>query len=177
MKGAPSNTQIRRAVVTPRSKRLISSDLSVGSQTKVKGVKVTTDAAEGNQSKQAWQIWGTRHSIKRMNVQQIRRLKTGLEIRQHELRLSIEHHQQYARRAEREPDTVDQAASGFEKESLLQRSNQEQKLLRAIDAALGRMRDGTYGKCLSCGKEIDGRRLTAVPWTPRCIQCEEAFER
>jgi DnaK suppressor protein len=72
---------------------------------------------------------------------------------------------------------VDQAASGSEKESLLQRSNQEQQLLRAIDSALGRIRDGTYGKCMSCGKEFDGRRLAAVPWTPYCIQCEEAFER
>ena len=112
-----------------------------------------------------------------MNAQQMRRLKTRLEIRQHELRLSIEHHLQYARRAEPEPDTLDQAASGFEKESLLHRSNQEQQLLRAIDAALGRIRDRTYGKCLSCGKEIDGRRLAAVPWTPYCIQCEEDSER
>jgi len=112
-----------------------------------------------------------------MNAQQMRRLRTLLEVRQRDLRLSIEHHQQYARRAEPEPDTVDQAASGYEKESLLQRSSQEQQLLRAIDSALGRVRDGTYGKCLSCGKQIDGRRLAAVPWTPYCIPCEEKFEQ
>ena len=119
----------------------------------------------------------TRRSIDRMDAQQIRRLKTRLEIRQHELRLSIEHHQQYARQVEPEPDTADQAASGSEKESLLQRSSQEQHLLRAIDSALARIRDGTYGKCLSCSKEIDERRLAAVPWTPHCIQCEEDSER
>ena len=107
----------------------------------------------------------------------MQRLRTLLEVRQHELRLSIEHHQQYARRAEPEPDTVDQAASGSEKESLFQRSSQEQQLLRAMDLALGRIRDGTYGKCLSCGKQIDGRRLAAVPWTPYCVPCEEEFER
>ena len=112
-----------------------------------------------------------------MNVQQMQRLKTLLEVRQHDLRLSIEHHQQYARRAEPEPDTVDQAANGYEKESLLKRSSREQQSLRAIDLALGRIRDGTYGKCQSCGKEIDGRRLAAVPWTPFCIPCEEEFER
>ena len=112
-----------------------------------------------------------------MNAQQMGRLKTLLDVRQHELRLSIEHHKQYARRAEPEPDTLDQAASGYEKESLLQRSSHEQQLLRAIDSALGRIRDGTYGKCLSCGKRIDGRRLAAVPWTPYCIPCEEDFER
>jgi DnaK suppressor protein len=112
-----------------------------------------------------------------MNAQQMRRVKTLLEVRQHELRLSIEHHQQYARRVEPEPDTVDQAASRSEKESLLQRSNQQRQLLRAIDSALGRMRDETYGKCLSCSREVGGRQLAAVPWTPYCIQCEEEFEQ
>ena len=119
----------------------------------------------------------TRHSIDRMNAQQMQRLKTLLEVRQHELRLRIEHHQQYARRVEPESDAVDQAASGSEKESLLQGSSREQQLLRAIDLALGRIQDGTYGKCLSCGKEIGGKRLAAVPWTPCCIQCEENFEQ
>jgi len=112
-----------------------------------------------------------------MNAQRMRRFKMLLGNHQHELRLRIEHQQQYARGVEPEPDTVDQAASGSEKESLLQRSNQEQQLLRAIDSALGRIRDGTYGKCLSCGKEIEGRRLAAVPWTPYCIQCEEDVEQ
>jgi DnaK suppressor protein len=95
----------------------------------------------------------------RMNVQQMRRLKTLLEVRQHELRLSIEHHQQFARRVEPEPDVLDQAASVSEQESLLQRRNQEQHLLQATDSALGRIRAGTYGKCLSCGQQIAGRRL------------------
>ena len=91
-----------------------------------------------------------------MNAQQMRRLKTRLEIRQHELRLSIEHHLLYARRVEPEPDTVDQAASGSEKESLLQRSSQEQQLLRAIDAALGRIRDGTSGSAGLAAKKLMG---------------------
>ena len=112
-----------------------------------------------------------------MNAQQMQQFRTLLGVRQNDLRLSIEHHQRYARGVEPEPDTLDQAASGYEKESLLQRSNQEQQLLRAIDSALGRIRDGTYGKCLSCGKEIEGRRLAAVPWTPYCIPCEEEFEQ
>jgi DnaK suppressor protein len=112
-----------------------------------------------------------------MDRQQMQRVKTLLEIRQHELRLSIEHNLHYARRAEPEPDTVDQAANGFEKESVLRRSGQEQLLLRAIESALGRIRVGTYGKCLSCGKEIDEKRLGAVPWAVHCIQCEEEFER
>ena len=107
----------------------------------------------------------------------MQRFKAPLEIRQHELHLSIEHRLQDARRTEPEPDTLDQAASRQERESLFQRSNQEQQMLRGIESALGRIRDETYGKCLSCGKEIDEGRLAAVPWTPYCIRCQEDFVR
>jgi Prokaryotic dksA/traR C4-type zinc finger len=51
------------------------------------------------------------------------------------------------------------------------------QLLRAVEAALGRIREGNFGQCLSCGNEIGGARLEAVPWTPYCIQCQEDFER
>jgi len=112
-----------------------------------------------------------------MDKRQIQQLKTRLEIRKHELCLTIEHQLQYARRAEPEPDTIDQATSGYEKESLLQRSNKEQQLLQAVESALGRIRDGRFGQCVTCRNEIDPKRLQAVPWTPYCIQCQEDFER
>lgn len=118
-----------------------------------------------------------RHSLHLMDRRQIQRFKMRLDVRQHELRLTIEHQLQYARRAEPEPDTMDQATSGYEKESLLQRSNQEQQLLRAVESALGRIRDGSFGQCVSCHNEIDRKRLEAVPWTQYCIQCQEDFER
>ena len=54
-----------------------------------------------------------------MHREQIQRVKILLEIRQHELRLSIEHHLHFARRAEPESDIVDQAVSEVEKEFLL----------------------------------------------------------
>jgi DnaK suppressor protein len=112
-----------------------------------------------------------------MDGQQIQRVKTLLEIRQHELRLSIGHQLQSARRVEPEPDVVDQASSRNEKESLLQMSNKEQQLLRMVESALGRIRDGSFGQCHSCGNEIAGVRLEAVPWALRCVQCQEKSER
>jgi len=42
--------------------------------------------------------------------------------------------------------------------------------LAQIDAALGRMEQGTYGICEVCGAEIPDGRLEARPWTPYCIQ-------
>jgi DnaK suppressor protein len=112
-----------------------------------------------------------------MDKRQIQRFRTRLEIRQQELRVTIEHQLQNARTVEPEPDAVDQAISVSEKESLLQRGKKEQQLLRAVETALGRFRDGSFGQCVSCGNEIGQARLEAVPWTPYCIQCQEAFER
>jgi DnaK suppressor protein len=47
----------------------------------------------------------------------------------------------------------------------------EEDLLTAIDAALGRIEDGTYGICTNCGKPIGEARLEALPWTDLCIDC------
>lgn len=112
-----------------------------------------------------------------MDRRQIQRFKTRLESRHHELRMSIEHQLQNARGAEPEPDTLDQATRQSEKEILLQTSTNEKQLLRAVELALGRIQDGTFGQCLSCGNEISLGRLEALPWTPYCIRCQEGFER
>ncbi len=40
-----------------------------------------------------------------------------------------------------------------------------------IRAALRRIDNDTYGDCVTCGDEIDERRLKAVPHTPQCIKC------
>jgi len=112
-----------------------------------------------------------------MDRRQIQPFKTRLEARQHELRLSIEHRKLHVRSAEAEPDSVDQASSGYEKASLFQTSDRDRQLLQMIEAALARIRDGSYGNCIACHREIGTGRLQAVPWTPYCIRCQEEFER
>lgn len=42
-----------------------------------------------------------------------------------------------------------------------------------IRAALGRLDDGTYGACATCGEDIGDARLDAVPYAPQCINCAE----
>ena len=49
--------------------------------------------------------------------------------------------------------------------------------LRAIDAALVRVADGSYGVCEACDKPIDIRRLNLTPQALRCIDCQTIFER
>ena len=46
-------------------------------------------------------------------------------------------------------------------------------LLSAIDAALERIRLGTFGECFNCGTEIGVKRLDAIPWVQYCISCPE----
>ena len=43
--------------------------------------------------------------------------------------------------------------------------------LRQIDAALGRIEDGSYGECVNCGEPIPEKRLEIVPHAPRCAKC------
>jgi DnaK suppressor protein len=49
--------------------------------------------------------------------------------------------------------------------------------LRAIDAALARFDEGTYGLCTRCGGEIGEARLRANPAAERCITCQTAYEK
>jgi len=49
--------------------------------------------------------------------------------------------------------------------------------LRAIDAALLRVADGSYGVCEVCDKPIDPKRLEIAPHALRCIDCQTLFER
>lgn len=49
-------------------------------------------------------------------------------------------------------------------------------LLGEIEAALGRIEEGTYGRCTSCGKPIALERLEAVPYATLCIDDKRAQE-
>jgi RNA polymerase-binding protein DksA len=50
-------------------------------------------------------------------------------------------------------------------------------LLVEIDAALGRIDNGTYGLCVACGRPIGADRLEAVPYATLCIDDKRALER
>ena len=50
-------------------------------------------------------------------------------------------------------------------------------LLVEIDAALGRLADGSYGLCSVCGRPIGEERLEAVPYATLCIDDKRALGR
>ena len=43
--------------------------------------------------------------------------------------------------------------------------------LAAVDAAIERLDDGTYGTCTRCGRTIPAERLAVVPWAATCVAC------
>lgn len=63
-------------------------------------------------------------------------------------------------------DAVDVANEKLEHATLLAELASEEAELTAVDAALERIRNGTYGICTVSGKPISAARLRAVPWTP-----------
>ena len=48
--------------------------------------------------------------------------------------------------------------------------------LRFIQEAIKAIDRGQYGECARCGKDINEKRLEAVPWATMCIRCQEAME-
>jgi RNA polymerase-binding protein DksA len=54
--------------------------------------------------------------------------------------------------------------------------NSEQ-VLRAIDHALERIEQGTFGICETCGQPISEERLEAIPYATQCIDCRRKGER
>ena len=72
---------------------------------------------------------------------------------------------------------ADVATVTFDRELDYSLEENEERLLAAIDAALERIDEGTYGMCNTCGQAIGEERLEALPWTMQCIDCKRKEER
>jgi RNA polymerase-binding transcription factor DksA len=73
-------------------------------------------------------------------------------------------------------DSADSADDDFEHDLALGQLAGEQDVLYEIQAALHRIRAGTYGLCEVTGEPMSKARLRAVPWTRFCQAVEERLE-
>lgn len=80
-----------------------------------------------------------------------------------------------ARSAEVE-DPIDQVTASELKAGAFAVSTIEANTLQQVRAALQRMDDGTYGKCVDCGRAIEPARLEAVPWALYCLEDQEKHD-
>src|SRR6202163_3990188 len=76
-----------------------------------------------------------------------------------------------------EPDITDRASLETERSLELRTRDRERKLIAKIDAALGRIDDGTYGYCEETDEPIGIRRLEARPIATLSIEAQERHER
>ncbi|MBK6722267.1 MAG: TraR/DksA family transcriptional regulator [Pyrinomonadaceae bacterium] len=75
------------------------------------------------------------------------------------------------------PDPVDLAVRNYSKNVQLAVSENESKQLVLIDEALLRIEDEEFGTCLNCEKEINPKRLAAIPWARFCLDCQSLQEQ
>ena len=66
-------------------------------------------------------------------------------------------------------DEIDEVTSAEVRAAAFRENTIEYQTLQQVRAALRRIEDGSFGKCIACGREILPARLDAVPWTPYCI--------
>jgi DnaK suppressor protein len=78
---------------------------------------------------------------------------------------------------EKSADQMDEIQYASERDLAIRNVDRDSTLLRDVKAALQRIRDGSFGMCMECEAAISPKRLMAVPWAPRCIQCQGAADR
>jgi DnaK suppressor protein len=59
-----------------------------------------------------------------------------------------------------------------ERERDLALSAQARAAIEQIDVAIGKIHDGTYGRCENCGTAIPKERLKALPYAALCVKCK-----
>ncbi|CBW25529.1 putative DnaK suppressor protein [Halobacteriovorax marinus SJ] len=74
-------------------------------------------------------------------------------------------------------DEADLAQSVINQQVTFNMRQRELSKLRAIEEALERVEDGTYGFCDDCDEPIGKKRLENQPWTTLCITHAEEQER
>jgi len=114
-----------------------------------------------------------------MDKKRLEYYKKKLLARRDELLRDIARTQREGREADEDPtvDLADKAANSYTKEFLFGQTHQDRSLLNLVEEALVRIRQSSFGECISCHEELQQKRLEAVPWTRYCVTCQEKMEQ
>lgn len=92
--------------------------------------------------------------------------------------LAASGNQQYAELVNRDPaDPGDASVADLLASLSLTEIDRHIREMRDIEAAHARIKDGSYGTCVRCGREIAYERLMAYPTAKRCLPCQQHYER
>src|SRR5271166_505428 len=83
----------------------------------------------------------------------------------------------YLQDSEQHPDVTDRASYESDRGIELRARDRQRKLIAKIDAALGRIEDGSYGFCEETGEPIGVKRLDARPVATLSLEAQERHER
>jgi len=114
---------------------------------------------------------------------QIEELRATMVARAAQLREEIRQtlarsdNEQHAMIADQVRDLEDDAFADLMVDVNLAEIDRDLQELRLIDGAMGRISEGSYGRCDECGSPIELPRLRATPFAIRCFDCQSAFER
>lgn len=71
---------------------------------------------------------------------------------------------------------ADLGTETYEQQSDLGFAERDRDAIVAIDRALERIDQGTYGVCEDCGRPISKERLQALPFAALCLECQAKQE-
>ncbi|MGC8875326.1 MAG: TraR/DksA family transcriptional regulator, partial [Chloroflexia bacterium] len=98
-----------------------------------------------------------------LSAEELTKLRQDLEAERERIRAHINEILEMLRLEDREigsgEDDADIAARAISYNGLLALMESEQQTLAEIESALQAMDEGTYGRCISCGREIEPARL------------------
>lgn len=120
---------------------------------------------------------------KRLDGRQVSSLKSVLRDRAARLREEIRQtllksdSEQYAQIANEVRDLEDESFADLIVDVNLAEIDRDLDELRAVEDALRRIAEGSYGSCEECGLVIEPHRLKATPSATRCFDCQTTFER
>jgi len=121
--------------------------------------------------------------MKHLTAQQMEKLGQLLEARTKTLasgvrkELANSDHQHYRDLAGSVTDTADEALAKTLVDLDTAMIDRHVMELRDLDAARGRVHDGTYGICVDCDEPVAFDRLSAYPTAKRCIKCQQQREK
>jgi len=114
-----------------------------------------------------------------MDQKKQKALKEQLLRRKAEIIMVFNRNKTYGKSADEDgaQDIADKASNSYTKEFLFSLSNSERTMLQQIDEALERIAGGRFGVCVACEKNIERKRIEAVPWASHCLGCQEKEEQ
>lgn len=119
----------------------------------------------------------TRPREKELTQSQLKELHELLQQKRNELVFALRERRSGASTEDRAGDEADQASEDAEVALETRLMDRDAKLLREVERALDKIRNGSYGYCEGTDEPIGYARLKLRPWTRHSVTYKEELER